>query len=37
MRSPESLLDFRQRPREEQDRWAEMLKYFVRLLTLQQG
>jgi omega-hydroxy-beta-dihydromenaquinone-9 sulfotransferase len=37
MRSPEPLLDLRQRPREEQDRWAETLQYFIRLLTIQQN
>jgi omega-hydroxy-beta-dihydromenaquinone-9 sulfotransferase len=37
MRNPETLLDLRLRSRDEQDRWAEMFKYFLRLLTVQKG
>lgn len=36
MRDPRSLLDLRHRPREEQERWESALRYFLRLLTVQQ-
>jgi len=36
MRNPRSLLDPRQRPRDEQARWADTLQHFLRLLTVQQ-
>ncbi len=37
MRDPRLLLDLRQHPKEEQDRWKELLLYFLRLLAVQQG
>lgn len=37
MRDPKSLLDLRQLPREEQERWEKEMRYFLRLLTVQQG
>jgi hypothetical protein len=36
MRDPRSLLDLRQRPPAEQARWETVLRYFIRLLTVQQ-
>jgi omega-hydroxy-beta-dihydromenaquinone-9 sulfotransferase len=36
MRNPRLLLDLRCRSREEQDRWRETIRYFLRLLTVQQ-
>jgi hypothetical protein len=37
MREPRSLLDLRERPVKEQDRWKQALVDFLRLLTVQQG
>lgn len=37
MRNARLLLDLRCRPRQEQQRWAEVLQHFLRLLTVQQG
>jgi omega-hydroxy-beta-dihydromenaquinone-9 sulfotransferase len=37
MRDARSLLDLRQRSPEEQNRWVDVLHYFVGLLTVQQG
>jgi hypothetical protein len=37
MLEPRSLLDLREHPRGEQDRWKDALLYFLRLLTVQQG
>lgn len=36
MRDPRSLLDVRHRHPEEQKRWETVLRYFIRLLTVQQ-
>jgi hypothetical protein len=36
MRSPRWLVDLSSRPLEEQERWGEAMRYFVRLLTVQQ-
>jgi hypothetical protein len=36
MRNARLLVDLRLRPVEEQERWAEAMKYFIRLLTIQQ-
>jgi hypothetical protein len=36
MREPQLLLDLRQHPEEEQERWKEKLMYFLRLLAIQQ-
>jgi len=35
--NPRTLLDVRARPQKEQERWAESLLYFQRLLTIQQS
>ncbi len=32
-----ALLDLCRQPQQEQDRWSEALRYFIRLLTVQQG
>jgi hypothetical protein len=37
MRDPRLLVDLRARSVEEQERWAETLQYFIRLLTVQQA
>lgn len=37
MRDASWLLDVRQRPLDELNRWAEGIQYFLRLLTVQQG
>ncbi|HUO25350.1 MAG TPA: sulfotransferase [Candidatus Aquilonibacter sp.] len=37
MRDPERLLDLRRRSGEEQERWAQTIRQFLRLLTVQQG
>lgn len=37
MRDADFLLDLRRRPQNEQDRWAEALATFIRLLTIQQN
>ncbi len=37
MRDAQSLVDIRRRSPEELARWVEVLQYFVRLLTVQQG
>lgn len=37
MRDARSLLDLRHRPPEEQKRWEAVLRYFICLLTVQQG
>jgi hypothetical protein len=37
MRDPRALVDLRQRTPTEQQRWADVLRWFLRLLTLQQG
>lgn len=37
MRDPRSLVDLRCRPIEEQERWSEAIRYFIRLLAVQQG
>lgn len=37
MRNARWLLDVRQRPHGELDRWAGQFQYFIRLLTVQQG
>jgi len=37
MSNPRSLLDPRERPKEDQQRWREALLYFLRLLTVQQN
>jgi len=37
MRDARSLLDLRHRSREEQNRWGGALRYFIQLLTVQQG
>jgi hypothetical protein len=37
MRDPAALVDLRQRPPEEQKRWADAFQSFLRLLTVQQG
>jgi omega-hydroxy-beta-dihydromenaquinone-9 sulfotransferase len=37
MSDPRALLDLRNRSGEEQDRWAQMLQLFLRLLTVQQS
>jgi len=37
LRDARSLLDLRHRPSEEQNRWGDALRYFIRLLTVQQG
>ena len=37
MRDVRALLDLCHQPQKDQDRWAEALRYFMRLLTVQQG
>jgi hypothetical protein len=37
MRDPKSLLDMGQLPREEEERWKKAMRYFLQLLTVQQG
>lgn len=37
MRSPRSLVDLSSRPAEEQERWKSAIRYFIRLLTVQQN
>jgi hypothetical protein len=37
MSDPRVLLDLRHRSRDEQDRWAQMLQFFLSLLTVQQS
>jgi len=37
MRDARLLLDLRSRSRQEQERWADVLQHFLRLLTIQQG
>jgi omega-hydroxy-beta-dihydromenaquinone-9 sulfotransferase len=37
MRDARALLDLRHRPHEVQNRWETALRYFIRLLTVQQG